>query len=245
MEECLFMSRLVVYCLLWILSWFIFVPLSIVLDKYKGYCLFYADRADFGPVAVCGYIITVPILASVLYAGYMAVSFFCKISIYNSLGFIQQTMGEFLVTVVLDGLAFIFMFVSASLVSAGFNDMCWNIFGTIDKCSQGYLKHVVFGIDDKFYNNIKMAEVAGWLSWLLWLAQFLIGLTALFRSGVLPQGQASPDTLCCGALPCRPHCMCTCKLQFSKPEPPDAAASPVKQAAIKTVRGTEGKGDTV
>ena len=47
--------------------------------------------------------------------------------------FINETLMEFLVTVVMDGLSWIFMFVNASLISAGFNDMCWNIFGTIDK----------------------------------------------------------------------------------------------------------------
>ena len=55
-------------------------------DDHEGYCLLYADSADYGPLAVCGYTITVPIIFSTLYGGYMAVAYFCKISIYNRLG---------------------------------------------------------------------------------------------------------------------------------------------------------------
>ena len=55
-------------------------------DDHQGYCLLYADSADYGPVAVCGYTITVPIIFSTFYGGYMAVAYFCKISIYNRLG---------------------------------------------------------------------------------------------------------------------------------------------------------------
>ena len=66
--------------------------------------------------------------------------------------------------------------------------------------------------------------MAAWLSWLFWLLQLLMGLTALWRSGVLPEGEEA--TTCFGACPCRPQCTCTCRLHFQKPDNNTARSAP-------------------
>ncbi|KAL8572702.1 hypothetical protein ACOMHN_049831 [Nucella lapillus] len=202
-----------------------------VVNTHKGYCLLYADSTEYGPLATCGYTITVPIIFSLLYTTYMVLSYFCKITFYNRYGYVEETILEFVLTVIMDGVAWIFIFVNSSIISAGFNKMCFNIFSTIERCSEGYLTQAAFGEDRMFYSRLKTAEVASWLSWLLWLMQLVMGIVALRRSGVLPQ--SSIFGFVCQLLPCRPQCKCSCKMQFKRPvlQTHGNVASPQKAAA--------------
>ncbi|XP_041352961.1 transmembrane protein 179B-like [Gigantopelta aegis] len=181
--------RTLLYAAITITSFIIFVPVAISMGKFSGDCLLYSTKVTgihitFGSESNCVYIIATSVVFNLVFGLVLTGSgVVTLIGRPNPLS--DLTSLPFLLNVFLDGLSCAFIFISGCILSVGLKETCDAI--TSGSCSSAAVK-VSGGSTYFFYGHLSTAQVAVWVSFILWLAQLGVALFTLWRLG----------KLCCG-----------------------------------------------
>lgn len=173
------LSQLTVFVLSFILSFFIFIPMSVNLGDFSGHCLLYAtglwdntsqlEAVDWGPSSACNFSVFMGIII-------MMLTFFYTILYFIYLA--KQTDSSWLeafITTIVTGIITLMLFVSSLTVSVGFKKWCDVITGPASQIASCELadyiqfsKEIVDIDPSSFYTEMKMTEVGSWISFLCW-----------------------------------------------------------------------------
>ncbi|KAL8611086.1 hypothetical protein ACOMHN_064376 [Nucella lapillus] len=192
----LLLAQVTVYLIALILSFFMFVPISVNLDDFDGHCLLFAtgkwsatspskaaqlDDVDWGTSGSCNF----PIFSGV---AVMLVSFFYLI--WYSVLLFKNVDSSWLDAFVCGGISLlltIFTFASGLTVSVGFRDWCTLVTerkSQFDSCEDG--DYIPFGqnlgINTRhFYTEFQMAQFGTWSVWICQLSLFILSVIKLCR----------------------------------------------------------------
>ncbi|KAL4238558.1 hypothetical protein ACF0H5_003265 [Mactra antiquata] len=175
------LSQLTALVLSFILSFFVFIPVSVNHNEFKGHCLLYANgdwnkntsqlsSVDWGPGSACNYSIFVGIVSMLLSLFYTV--FF---AIYLARQTDSSWLEAFITTIVTVAMT-IMMFASAANVSVGFKHWCDVVTSTDSNIASCELADFIDFYEDignidasGFYTEMKLAEFGSWTSFLCWL----------------------------------------------------------------------------
>uniref|UniRef100_A0A0B7A400 MARVEL domain-containing protein n=1 Tax=Arion vulgaris TaxID=1028688 RepID=A0A0B7A400_9EUPU len=160
--------RLIVYAVLVFFSFFIFVGVAVLKDKWFGQCILYFDGGYIAPpVSNCNYPMAIAIMLQLIYTLFRIVSLLLLVlGKFTPEMFLFSNILE-LVYVLIDIAATILTFIGACILSAGYN------------AAKKY-------IGDAALSAVNVAQAGSWISTFLWLFVAAIGVVYMLRSGKLP-----------------------------------------------------------
>ncbi|XP_055879767.1 uncharacterized protein LOC106059894 [Biomphalaria glabrata] len=160
------LARLLSYAVLVFFSFFIFVGVAVMKDKYNGLCVLYI----FGPVSNCNYAMAIAIIFQLFYALYrIVILFLFKIGKFTTDMFLFSDLME-LVHLGIDLVALFLTFIAACILSAGHNANCGKY-----NCT-----------DDIWVSPSRAAQAGAWISTIVWLLLFILEFLYMMRHGKIP-----------------------------------------------------------
>ncbi|GFR59942.1 hypothetical protein ElyMa_000066700 [Elysia marginata] len=193
-EPLLLRLRIVTYSVLIFFSFFIFVGVAVMKDKFELKCPLYSDvqSLEDGAVSSCNYPMAISILFQLLYLLFrVAILLLFFLGKFNKDMFFFSDVME-LVFEIVDCLAFFLTFIGACILSAGHNSACDG--------NKVYCDHFA-----KWISASRAAQAGAWISTFGWLFIAIVGFLTLMRAGKIPclggaasgqaanSGQASSD----------------------------------------------------
>lgn len=190
----LLLAQVTVYLMALILSFFMFVPISVNLGDFDGNCLLFAtgkwsankgavqlDEVNWGPSSSCNF----PVFSGV---AVMLVSF--AYLLWYSVLLIKTVDSSWLDAFVCGGISLlltIFTFASGLTISIGFRDWCTLVVDSksqFDSCEDG--DYIPFGeklgINTRhFYTEFQMAQFGAWSVWICQLSLLILSIIKLCR----------------------------------------------------------------
>ncbi|KAK7483565.1 hypothetical protein BaRGS_00025239 [Batillaria attramentaria] len=190
----LLLAQVTICLILFILSFFMFVPVSVNLDDFDGHCLLYAtgkwkaeggeidlDVINWGSTSPCNFAVftgVVVMLTSLFYVVWYSILLFKAV---------DSSWLDAFISAGLSFLLMIFSFASALNISVGFRDWCSLVTapkGNIVSCEDGDIVPFgkKFGIDTRhFYTEFEMAQFGAWSVWIFQLSMFVLTIIKLYR----------------------------------------------------------------
>ncbi|KAK3732974.1 hypothetical protein RRG08_002582 [Elysia crispata] len=175
------------------------IPLGMTVVQFDGQCILYTDfkwenstyaNYELSNQMVCNFPVLTFVFTSILYSLAVGLYFLyaaCRSNDPN-VGFQMWVMPFLLV----NALILILLFICCCIISVGLKTTCDNILNsrkegnTLKKCSDA----ATFEWNKKnpdyngthFYSFSKTSEVAGWITFLIWLVQMALGILRFFRN---------------------------------------------------------------
>ncbi|KAK3745464.1 hypothetical protein RRG08_046122 [Elysia crispata] len=170
------------------ISFFIFVPISILMETTGGYCLLYADTYGYGASSICRFTIScsvILLIICVLRLGIYAYKFFNLKENYfiNALASWFSLYGVHIVVVIVDTILLLLLLVTACLVSAGTSHLCNSMFGNRNKCFFNNFGVILPDemVNQSFKKALAIAEGAVWLLFVLWLLVVIFEVVVAYK----------------------------------------------------------------
>ncbi|XP_060577118.1 transmembrane protein 179-like [Ruditapes philippinarum] len=174
------LSQLTAFILSFILSFFIFIPMSINLKEFSGNCLLHATgrwendsqvgSVDWGPNSACNFSVFMGIIIMMLTLFYGILYF-----LYLARDSDSSWLEAFITTIVAIVVT-LMLFASAVTVSVGLKTWCDFLTGSSSQIVSCDLAEFIpftrelAGINSSnFYSEMKMVEFGSWTSFLCWL----------------------------------------------------------------------------
>ncbi|KAK3598662.1 hypothetical protein CHS0354_020422 [Potamilus streckersoni] len=195
----LVLAQVTTFLISFIVSFFLFVPLSTNQHEFNGKCLLYAtgnwksnrsvddgvtqlENIKWGPDSACGFNIFMGVMV-------MLVSLFYVV--WESLFLCRDTdsswLGSF-IKALLSIVMMLLLFTSSLILSVGFNKWCRLIEhpeSQLASCETAqYITFLQdYGIDQTyFYTEIQMAQFGGWCAFVCWVVVMVMALVKVYMS---------------------------------------------------------------
>ncbi|XP_059158590.1 uncharacterized protein LOC131942699 [Physella acuta] len=203
-----YIQRIIMYGIIAVFSFLVIVPLGDLrirfTDDHCSRCILYSEmdfnvsetsdaryfRIRFGEQEVCEYSIAVSSVFCLIYPIAAALIYFYLYRRDNAErdeNKLDLSHCLFLIHIAVEFAVVILMLVSASMISAGFMHFCQSVTVGVGSCIDAQNFSDWRGYDgSNFYEALAVATAGGWLLFVSWMFQGLLGLWKLWRLNVLP-----------------------------------------------------------